>query len=248
MTMPPRGKRADVFLVERGFAATRSEAAAAIRAGRVTADGIAVTKLAQILRDGMQIAFEKAHPYVSRGALKLIAALDCFNLSPENRVCLDIGASTGGFTEVLIERGAKRVYAIDAGHGQLHEKIASDPRVVSFEGVNARDLTFEIVAEAPQAIVADVSFISLRLALPPALAMAAPGAWLVALVKPQFEVGREHVGKGGIVRDAAAALAAAERFAHWLSSVGGWTVHGSIESPILGGDGNREYLLAAAKK
>lgn len=248
MTMPPRGKRADVFLVERGFAATRSEAAAAIRAGRVTADGAAVTKPAQILRDGMQIAFEKAHPYVSRGALKLISALDRFGLSPKNRVCLDIGASTGGFTEVLLERGAKRVYAIDAGHGQLHEKLVSDLRVVSLERLNARDLTDAHIAGRAEAIVADVSFISLKLVLPAALALAAPGTWMVALVKPQFEVGRERVGKGGIVRDAAVALAAAERIAHWLSSVGGWTVHGLIESPILGGDGNREYLLAAAKK
>lgn len=167
MTMPPRGKRADVFLVERGFAATRSEAQVAIRAGRVTADGIAVTKLAQILRDGMQIAFEKAHPYVSRGALKLIAALDRFGLSPEGRNCLDIGASTGGFTEVLLERGAARVTAIDVGHGQLHEKIASDPRVVSLERVNARDLTDAHIAGRVEAIVADVSFISLKLALPP---------------------------------------------------------------------------------
>lgn len=245
---PPRGRRADIFLVERGFAATREQAQAAIRAGRVTADGTAVTKPAQILRDGMQIAFEKAHPYVSRGALKLIAALDRFGLSPENRVCLDIGASTGGFTEVLLERGAKRVYAIDAGHGQLHEKLASDPRVVSLERFNARELTDAHIAGRTEAIVADVSFISLKLALPPALALAAPGAWLVALVKPQFEVGRDKVGKGGIVKDAAAQQAALDEIAHWLSMQQGWRVLGTIESPILGGDGNREYLLAAAKK
>lgn len=248
MIKPLTGKRADVFLVEHGYAATRSEARGAIRAGRVSADGRAVTKPAQILHEGMAIAFEKEHPYVSRGALKLIAALDHFGFSPKDRICLDVGVSTGGFTEVLLERGAKRVYAIDVGHGQLREKIASDPRVKAFEGVNARDLSPEVIAEAPQAIVIDVSFISLMLALPRALAMAAPGAWLIALVKPQFEVGREHIGKGGIVRDAGIAHAAAERVAQWLSSVDGWKVTGLILSPIEGGDGNREYLLGATKQ
>ncbi len=148
---------------------------------------------------------------------------------------------------MLLERGAEQVFAIDVGHDQLHKTVAADPRVTSYEGVNARDLTTDIVREAPQAIVIDVSFISLMLALPRALDMAAPGAWLVALVKPQFEVGREHVGKGGIVRDPATGRAAAERVAEWLSSVEGWHVQGLIESPIQGGDGNREYLLAAVK-
>ena len=242
-----QSKRADVFLVDHGYAASRAEAQAAIKAGRVTADGKPVTKPAQILRDTMQIVFEKEHPYVSRGALKLIAALDHFGFSPKDRVCLDIGASTGGFTQVLLERGASRVFAIDVGHGQLHQTLAADPRVHAFEGVNARDLTTEVVSEPPQAIVIDVSFISLMLALPRALAMAAPGAWLIALVKPQFEAGREHVGKGGIVREAAVAHAAAERVAEWLASIEGWQVHGLIDSPIAGGDGNREYLLAATR-
>ncbi|MBU6445118.1 MAG: TlyA family RNA methyltransferase [Alphaproteobacteria bacterium] len=244
MNAPP--KRADVFLVEHGHAASRAEAQAAIKAGRVTADGAVVTKPAQRLHDGMAIAFEKEHPYVSRGALKLIAALDHFGFSPEGRACLDLGASTGGFSEVLLERGARHVTAVDVGHAQLHEKVSGDPRVTSYEGVNARELTAEI-AGVPEAIVIDVSFISLMLALPRALALAAPGAWLVALVKPQFEVGRGHVGKGGLVRDAGAAHAAAERVAMWLSSVGGWTVHGLIESPVAGGDGSREYLLGAVK-
>jgi len=239
-------KRADVFLVEHGYAASRAEAQAAIKAGRVRAGGATVTKPAQILHDGMAITFEKEHPYVSRGALKLIAALDHFGFSPEGRTCLDIGASTGGFTEVLLERGARHVTAIDVGHDQLHERIAGDPRVTSYEGVNARELRQDI-AGAPEAIVIDVSFISLMLAMPRALAFAAPGAWAVALVKPQFEVGREHIGKGGIVRDEGAAHAAAERVALWLSSVDGWTVHGLIESPTPGGDGNREYLLGAVK-
>lgn len=240
-------QRADVFLVEQGYAASRAEAQAAIKAGRVSADGKPLTKPAQMLHIGQEIAFEKEHPYVSRGALKLIAALDHFGLSPKDRICLDIGASTGGFTQVLLERGATRVFAIDVGHDQLHKTVASDPRVTSYEGVNARDLTADIVTDPPQAIVIDVSFISLMLALPRALEMAAKGAWLVALVKPQFEVGREHIGKGGIVRDPAAGLAAAERVATWLSSIDGWQVHGLIDSPIVGGDGNREYLLAAVK-
>ena len=247
MIKPSGGKRADVFLVDHGYAASRAEAQAAIRAGRVRADGNPVTKPAQMLHEGQQIEFEREHPYVSRGALKLIAALDHFGFSPKDRTCLDVGASTGGFTQVLLERGAERVFAIDVGHGQLHETLASDPRVHSFEGVNARDLTTDIVTEAPEAIVIDVSFISLMLALPRALDMAAKGAWLIALVKPQFEVGREHVGKGGIVREAAVARAAAERVAEWLSTIDGWRVHGLIESPIAGGDGNREYLLAATK-
>ncbi len=246
MTSSSGAKRADVFLVEQGYAASRAEAQAAIRAGRVIANGAVVSKPAQMLNDGMTIAFEKEHPYVSRGSLKLIAALDHFGFSPEGRACLDIGASTGGFTEVLLERGAKHVTAVDVGHGQLHAKIANDPRVTAYEGHNARDLTAEI-AGAPEAIVIDVSFISLMLALPSALAVAAPGAWLVALVKPQFEIGREHVGKGGIVRDEGMAHAAAERVATWLSSIDGWTVHGLIESPIPGGDGNREYLVGAVK-
>lgn len=240
-------KRADVFLVAHGHAASRAEAQAAIKAGRVSADGKPVTKPAQSLHKGQQIIFEKEHPYVSRGALKLVAALDHFGFSPKDRICLDIGASTGGFTQVLLERGAAGVFAIDVGHDQLHQTVAADPRVTAYEGVNARDLTTGIVSQAPEAIVIDVSFISLMLALPRALDMAAKEAWLVALVKPQFEVGREHIGKGGIVRDAATGLAAAERIAEWLASIDGWQVHGLIESPIEGGDGNHEYLLAATK-
>jgi 23S rRNA (cytidine1920-2'-O)/16S rRNA (cytidine1409-2'-O)-methyltransferase len=247
MTKPSGAQRADVFLVEYGFASTRAEAQAAIKSGRVAADGKPVVKPAQMLHEGQQIAFEKEHPYVSRGALKLIAALDHFGLSPKDRICLDIGASTGGFTQVLLGRGAKRIFAIDVGHDQLHKTVASDPRVLSYEGVNARNLTSDIVTEPPEVIVIDVSFISLMLALPRALQMAAKGAWAVALVKPQFEVGRENIGKGGIVRDPAEGLAAANRVAEWLGTMDGWNVLGLIDSPIQGGDGNREYLLAATK-
>ena len=238
-------KRADVFLVESGYAASRAEAQAAIAAGTVMADGRTIAKASQVLGDGMQIVYAPAHPYVSRGAVKLVAALDRFGLSPQGLTCLDIGASTGGFTQVLLERGAARVFAVDVGHGQLHAKVASDPRVISLESTNARELSPVVLGEEPQAVVADVSFISLKLALPRALTMAAAGAWLVALVKPQFEAGKENIGKGGIVRDEKVARAALDGIAQFLA--GHWTVLGTMDSPILGGAGNREFLIAARK-
>jgi 23S rRNA (cytidine1920-2'-O)/16S rRNA (cytidine1409-2'-O)-methyltransferase len=247
MSEPGAGERADVFLVNNGFAASRSEAQAAIRTGRVSANGRKIEKPSYLLRSGVKIEYEKPHPYVSRGGVKLAAALEQFSLSPEGRVCADIGASTGGFTEVLLAGGATRVYAIDVGHNQLHSKIARDPRVTRRDGVNGRDLNSTHVPEALNAIVSDVSFIGLKLALPPALAMTTPGAWLVALVKPQFEVGRFAIGKGGVVRDGEAQQAALDDIAKWLSSVDGWTVLGTMDSPIRGGEGNREFLLAAQK-
>jgi 23S rRNA (cytidine1920-2'-O)/16S rRNA (cytidine1409-2'-O)-methyltransferase len=244
--MTDRSERADVFLVSHGFAASRSEAQASIRAGHVEADGQKVTKAAQKLSGSMDIRYQPPHPYVSRGGVKLAGALDRFGLSPEGRVCLDIGASTGGFTQVLLEKGATRVYALDVGHGQLHPKIAADPRVTAIEGLNARDLTSGKLPEPPQAIVADVSFISLKLALPPALALAARDAWAVFLVKPQFELGPRGASKGGIVRDEAQREAALAEVTAWVKAQG-WQVVGSMDSPIAGGDGNREYLLAATK-
>lgn len=247
MTKPGARLRADLFLVSRGYAMSRAEAQAAIAAGRVFADGQVVLKPSQPIADAAYIAYEKAHAYVSRGALKLVGALDRFALSPQGLVCLDIGASTGGFTQVLLERGAAKVYAVDVGHHQIHADIARDARVIGIEGVNARALSAAQISERPQAVLADVSFISLKLALPPALELAAPAAWLVALVKPQFEVGRDHVGKGGIVRDAAARAAALDDVVAWISSVQGWSVVGYMESPIEGGDGNREFLVAARK-
>ena len=246
-TSSNEGLRADVFLVEHGYAKSRTEAQSAIRSGQVRINGQIVHKPSYQMAPGAIVEYIKPHPYVSRGALKLAAALDRFALSPAGLVCLDIGASTGGFTEILLERGARRVYAVDVGHGQLAAKLKRDERVVSREGVNARELNSEKVPEPPQAIVADVSFIGLRLALPPALAMAPTGAWLVALVKPQFEVGRFAVGKGGIVRDAEAQEAALHDLTNWLNGVSGWSVLGHIESPVEGGDGNREFLLAAKK-
>jgi len=244
--MPDQSARADLFLVSHGFAASRNEAQTAIRAGHVVADGHQVTKAAQILRAGMNIRYEPAHPYVSRGGVKLAAALDHFALSPEGRVCLDIGASTGGFTQVLLERGATRVYAIDVGHAQLHAKLRSDPRVIALDGLNARDLTVAKVPQAPQAITADVSFISLKLALPPALHLATKDAWAVLLVKPQFELGPRGVSKGGIVRDASLREAAVAEITGWMKAQA-WQVVDAIDSPITGGEGNREYLLAAKR-
>jgi 23S rRNA (cytidine1920-2'-O)/16S rRNA (cytidine1409-2'-O)-methyltransferase len=237
--------RADIYLVEHGYAASRAEAQAAIRAGRVAVDGKPVLKASQPVAEGAAIAYAKAHPYVSRGALKLVAALDHFGFSPEGLVCLDIGASTGGFTEVLLERGAKKVYAVDVGHGQLHPKLAADPRVVSLERCNVRDLTADHIVGRPQAIVVDVSFISLKLALPPALAIAGHDAWLVAVVKPQFEVGPKHIAKGGIVRDETQRTLALVEVMGFIRGECGWSILAPIDSPIFGGDGNKEFLVAA---
>ena len=244
--MPDESKRADVFLVNKGLAASRAEAQAAIRAGHVSADGEQVRKAAQKLQSHMNVSYQPPHPYVSRGGVKLAAALDHFGLSPAVRVCLDIGASTGGFTQVLLERGASRVYAVDVGHGQLHAKIKADRRVLSLEGVNARELTRARIPESPQAVVADVSFISLKQALPAALTLASRDAWAVLLVKPQFELGRWGTPRSGIVRDDAARASVLAEVTEWVK-VQGWTVIGSMDSPIAGGDGNKEYLLAAAR-
>lgn len=185
--------------------------------------------------------------FVSRGALKLQAALDAFGFDPASRVCLDVGASTGGFAEVLLLRGAARVYCVDVGAGQLHSRIASDPRIVSRENVNARHLSAEIIPEPVGAVVCDVSFISLRLALPPALERAAGNAFLVALIKPQFEIGRERIGKGGAVRATEEELAALARdLCTWIGTLG-WRIEGLIESPIRGGGGAREFLVGATR-
>ena len=240
------GTRADRFLVDHGYAKSRAEAQDAIRAGQVSADGVVLRRPSQPLTDGARISYTAVHAYVSRGALKLMAALDHFGFSPTGLRCLDIGASTGGFTQVLLARGADAVTAIDVGHGQMDPAVASDPRVQLLEGVNARHLEAIGIAR-PEAIVVDVSFISLTLALPPALHLALDAAWLVALVKPQFEVGREHVSRGGLVRDTAVALAAAERVTRFVAQQPHWQICGLIESPITGGDGNREYLLGAQK-
>jgi len=240
--------RADVFLVENGYARSRSEAQAAIRSGLVRVDGALVGKPSQTVPVGAAIEYRKPHPFVSRGGVKLAAALDHFGLSPDGRVCLDLGASTGGFTQILLQRNAARIFAVDVGHGQMNADLARDPRIVIRDGVNARELGREDFPDEIMAVTADLSFISLKLALPPALSLAAKGAWTVLLVKPQFEVGRGAVGKGGIVRDPAAREAALASVADFIATQAGWRTLGFIESPIAGGDGNVEYLLAAVKQ
>jgi 23S rRNA (cytidine1920-2'-O)/16S rRNA (cytidine1409-2'-O)-methyltransferase len=236
--------RLDRRLVAEGLAESRSRAQALIRAGAVSVDGAPVRHPAAEPSPGAVIAIAADPcPWVSRGALKLLHALDRLGLAPHG-LALDLGASTGGFTEVLLARGAARVIAVDVGHGQLHPRLAADPRVVLLEGVNARALPPGL--PAPDWITADLSFIPLATALPPALALARPGATLVALVKPQFEAGPAHVGRGGIVRDPAVRAAAVANVRAFLAGKG-WPVIGEAESPIRGGDGNREFLVAARK-
>jgi len=242
------GTRLDLALVERGLAPTRARARDAVLRGHVSVDGRLADRPAMNVEDAAAITLDDpAAGYVSRGALKLIAGLERFGFSPDARTALDLGASTGGFTQVLLERGARKVFAVDVGHGQLAPALAADPRVVSLEGVNARELAAGDLGEPVDAIVADVSFISLRLVLPPALALAGPGAWGIFLVKPQFEVGRENLGKGGIVRDPQIAERSAADIATWLEHALGWRVTGLILSPIAGGDGNREFLIGAVR-
>jgi 23S rRNA (cytidine1920-2'-O)/16S rRNA (cytidine1409-2'-O)-methyltransferase len=185
--------------------------------------------------------------YVSRGATKLVAGLDAFRIDPAGKNCLDIGASTGGFTDVLLERGARQVVAVDVGHGQLDWRLRTDPRVLVLERTNARHLTAEALPGAPALVVCDASFIGLRTVLPAALGLAAPAAELVALIKPQFEAGPEAVGKGGVVRDAAVHEAVCASVRDWLEATLGWTVLGLVPSPILGPKGNREFLIGARK-
>lgn len=235
--------RADQLLVARGLFESRARAQAAIEAGNVTAGGEAVRKASQLIAEDAEIVAAPAHPYVSRGALKLAAALDQFQVDPRGKICLDVGASTGGFTEVLLARGAAKVYAVDTGTGQLHARLKDDPRVVSLEQTDIRKLDEAAIPDDAALIVIDVSFISLERVLPQALAFAAPHAELIALIKPQFEAGREHVKKG-IVRDPEVHMAVCQRV-ELLVGRQGWRLRGTIPSPILGGDGNAEFLLYA---
>lgn len=239
-------KRIDLLLVERGLFDSRARARAAIEAGLVSADGKVIVRPSDMIEDVADITASPAHPWVGRGGLKLDHALTLWPVAVEGRIVLDIGASTGGFTQVCLSRGAARVYAVDVGRGQLHPTLASDPRVVELSGTDARSLDATLIPTAPDLIVTDVSFIALAKALPAALGLAGGGAELVALVKPQFEVGRERVGKGGLVKDEAARAQALADVAAWLDSIG-WRVLATADSPIAGGDGNREFLLRAVK-
>ena len=239
-------KRADVVLVERGLFDSRAKARAAIEAGGVVVGGRTLAKASELVDEAAAIEAVAAHPYVGRGALKLSHALGLWPVLVEGRTVLDVGASTGGFTEVSLERGAARVYAVDVGRGQLHPKLAGDPRVVGLEGVDARNLTAAMIPVAPDLIVTDVSFIGLAKVLPAALRLATFGADLVALVKPQFEVGPDNVGKGGLVKEEAARAQALDDVVEFLRG-SGWIVRATADSPITGGDGNHEYLLWAQR-
>lgn len=241
--------RLDELLVHRGFFGSRSRARDAIERGTVRVGGVLAAKPgAGVAQDAPITVEDPARAYVSRAALKLIAGLDRFGLDPSGRQALDIGASTGGFTQVLLERGARHVVAVDVGHGQMDALLRADPRVSCLEGVNARDLDRAHLGDiAPDFLVSDVSFISLKLALPPALKLASQGANGIFLVKPQFEAGREAIGKGGLLRDPDEGVRVAERLRDWLDGVPGWRSIGLYPSPIEGGDGNREYLLAGVK-
>jgi 23S rRNA (cytidine1920-2'-O)/16S rRNA (cytidine1409-2'-O)-methyltransferase len=238
--------RLDQLMVERGLAGSRAKAQALVLAGQVFSGERRLDKPGQTIAPDVPLEVRApAVPYVSRGGLKLAHALDHFGIDPAGMMALDIGASTGGFTDVLLQRGAARVYAVDVGRGQLDWRLRGDPRVVVLEKINARQLRREHVPEAVDLVVCDVSFISLELALPAPLALAAPTALLIALIKPQFEVGKGQVGKGGVVRDAALHEAVCARISRWLAEEQGWRVRGVIASPITGPKGNREFLVAA---
>ena len=237
--------RIDRLLVERGLFESRAKAQAAIAAGRVTADDRIVAKASEEVAADAALHAASEHPWVSRGGVKLAAALDHFGFDPAGRVCLDIGASTGGFTDVLLARGARRIYAIDVGRDQLHPRLRVRPQIVSMEETDIRQLGAERLAERPQFIVIDVSFISLKLVLPAALSLAQSPARLLALIKPQFEAGRGELKKG-IVRDPDVHRAVCNDIAARIASLG-WKVAGVVPSAIAGGDGNREFFVGASQ-
>jgi 23S rRNA (cytidine1920-2'-O)/16S rRNA (cytidine1409-2'-O)-methyltransferase len=241
--------RADVLLVERGLAESRTRAQALIMAGQVMSGSRRGDKPGALLPGDAPLQVKGPdHPWVSRGGLKLAAGLKHFQIDPTGRVCLDLGASTGGFTDVLLSGGAAKVYAVDVGHGQLAWKLRQDPRVIVLERTNARNLTAAQVPDPIDLIVCDASFIGLDVILPASLALAAPGAQLIALIKPQFEVGKGQVGKGGVVRDPALHQAVCARIEAWLDGLADWTVLGLTESPITGPQGNKEFLIAARRR
>jgi len=239
--------RLDQLLVERGLALNRTQAQALVLAGRVFSAERRLDKPGAQVAPDLEVAVRApAVPYVSRGGIKLAHALDHFAIDPSGLIALDLGASTGGFTDVLLQRGAARVYAVDVGHGQLDWRLRNDSRVIVLERTNARELTREHLPEPVDLVVCDVSFISLELALPPALGLTKSDARLLALIKPQFEVGKGRVGKGGVVRDPALHETVCADIAAWLEEQG-WRVSGIVESPITGPKGNREFLIAARR-
>ena len=241
-------QRLDLLLVERGLAESRAKAQALIMAGLVFSGEARLDKPGSTLGADAPLEVRGSpHPWVSRGGVKLAHGLDHFRIDPAGMAALDVGASTGGFTDVLLTRGARRVFAVDVGHGQLAWKLRQDPRVVVLERTNARRLTAAEIPEPPDLVVCDASFIGLETVLPASLALARPGAHLIALIKPQFEVGRARVGKGGVVRDPALHQEVCERVARWLENEIGWQIGGLTESPILGPEGNKEFLIHARR-
>jgi 23S rRNA (cytidine1920-2'-O)/16S rRNA (cytidine1409-2'-O)-methyltransferase len=240
-------RRLDAELVRRGLAATRTQAQAAIAAGKVRVAGVTAAKAGALVGPDTEIEAEAAHPWASRGGLKLVHGLSEFGVDPAGRVCLDVGSSTGGFTDVLLSRGARRVVAVDVGRDQLLARLKQDARVVSLEGQDARTLTAEMVGEAPSLVVCDASFIGLAKVVARPLALAAQGADAVVLFKPQFEVGPDKVGKGGIVTDDTATELSAQAVARWFDEQG-WEIVAWTDSPIRGGDGNRERLIHARRR
>ena len=243
MTTPRQ--RADRLLVDRGLFESRAKAQAAIEAGLVTADEKVVLKPSEQIPADAKLQASAAHPYVSRGGVKLATALDHFDFDPKGRICLDVGASTGGFTQVLLDRGARRIYAVDVGTDQLHKSLRARPEIISLDSTDIRQLSPDSLDEPPDLVSIDVSFISLKLTLPSALGLARSPAQLVALIKPQFEAGPGAVKKG-IVRDGALQQAICDDIARFVASLG-WRVLGVIPSPIVGGDGNAEFLLGATR-
>ncbi len=242
-------RRADQLLIDRGLVESRTRAQALILAGKVFSGERRVAKAGDLLADAAPLEVRgQDHPWVSRGGVKLEHALRHFALSPAGCVCLDIGASTGGFTDVLLAHGAARVHAVDVGHGQLAWKLRTDPRVVVHEKTNARYLDAAVLPDPIEALVCDASFIGLETLLPAPLALCIPGAWAVALIKPQFEAGPEAVGRKGVVRDSTVHEAVCARISAWWAGLPGWHVLGITESPITGPEGNKEFLIAAQRQ
>ncbi len=237
-------KRVDQLLVERGMVESRSRAQALVMAGLVLSDGKRIDKPGHQMAEDAPLELKgQDHPWVSRGGLKLLEGLDRFAIDPTGLVAIDVGASTGGFTDVLLTRGAAKVYAVDVGHGQLAWKLRTDARVVVMERTNARHLTAEQIPEPVDMVVCDASFIGLETVLPATMGFVRPGGWLVALIKPQFEVGKGRVGKGGVVREPELHAEVCERIEGWLAAMPGWSVVGLCESPITGPEGNKEFLI-----
>ena len=237
------------MLVQRGLVESRTRAQSLIMAGKVFSGDRVVAKAGDLLPEDAALSVRgQDHPWVSRGGLKLDHALRHFGLSPEGRICVDIGASTGGFTDVLLARGAAKVHAVDVGHGQLAWMLRSDPRVVVHEKTNARYLTSSVIVDPVEALVCDASFIGLTTILPAGLALCVPGGWAVALIKPQFEAGPRVVGAKGVVRDPDVHRAVCARIDAWWRALPGWAVLGTEESPITGPEGNKEFLIAARRE